>query len=164
MKAKDWLTADEARSRLEYDPETGKLTWKKLHNSLRIGEEARSIDVHGYVQVNVCGTLCKGHRLAWLIHYGKWPDHDIDHINGNRADNRLANLREVTNAINCQNKRKALPSSKTGILGVVKVGARFQANIQCNRRKHSLGTYDTAEEAQAVYVQAKRRMHEGCTL
>jgi hypothetical protein len=164
QRPKDWLTAEEARRRLAYDPETGKLTWKMLRNVSRIGEEAKSIDVGGYVQVNVAGTMVKGHRLAWLIHYGEWPSDHIDHINGIRNDNRIANLRVVPNAINCQNKRKPLPSSKTGVLGVVKVGNRYQANIHANRRKKYLGTFDTAEQAHQVYVEAKRSIHEGCTL
>lgn len=164
MRSKDWLTAEEARRRLNYDPETGKLTWKFLHNSLRIGEEAKSLDVSGYIQVNLCGTMVKGHRLAWLIHYGEWPTGDVDHLNGIRNDNRIANLRDVPNAINCQNKRSALPTSKTGLLGVVKRGNRYQANIHANRKKKFLGSFDTPEEAHAAYVQAKRSMHEGCTL
>lgn len=164
MKPKDWLTIEEARKRLAYDPETGKLTWKMLRNTLRVGEEAKSLDVAGYVQVNIAGTVIKGHRLAWFLHYGAWPDGHIDHINGVRDDNRIANLRVVTNAINCQNKRKALPKSKTGILGVVKVGERYQANIHFNRKKRYLGTYSTADEAHQVYVLAKRQLHEGCTL
>lgn len=164
QRSKDWLTAEEARRRLAYDPETGKLTWKQLRNSKRIGEEARSLDVSGYVQVNIAGTMVKGHRLAWLIHFGVWPEGDIDHINGNRADNRIANLRAVTNAVNCQNKRKALPKSKTGVLGVVKVGERYQANIHVNRKKRYLGSYATPDEAHRVYVEAKRQLHEGCTL
>jgi hypothetical protein len=164
MRSKDWLTIDEARRRLAYDPDTGRLTWKACHDSTRIGTEAKSLDVAGYVQVNVAGTMLKGHRLAWFLHYGEWPDGHIDHINGIRNDNRIANLRVVTNAINCQNKRKALPKSKTGVLGVVKVGQRFQANIHHNRKKHYLGTYDTPEQAHAVYVEAKRQLHAGCTL
>jgi hypothetical protein len=159
-----WLTAEEAQRRLAYDPETGRLTWKVLRNSLRIGEEAKSLDVAGYVQVNVAGTVFKGHRLAWLIHYGEWPSDHIDHINGIRNDNRIANLRVVSGTINTQNKRKAMPSSKTGVLGVVKVGSRYQANIHRNKKKYYLGTYDTPEEAHGVYVLAKRYLHEGCTL
>lgn len=164
MRSKDWLTIEEARRRLAYDPATGRLTWKMCRDSNKIGNEAKSLDVAGYVQVNIAGTVVKGHRLAWYIHYGEWPDGHIDHINGIRNDNRIENLRVVTNAINCQNKRKALPKSKTGVLGVVKVGERYQANIHFNRKKRYLGTYATAEEAHAVYVDAKRRLHVGCTL
>jgi hypothetical protein len=164
MRSKDWLTIEEARKRLNYDPETGKLTWKFCRDSHKIGAEAKSLDVSGYVQVNIAGTVVKGHRLAWFIHYGEWPNGHIDHINGVRNDNRIANLRVVTNAINCQNKRRALPKSKTGVLGVVKVGDRYQANIHFNRKKRYLGTYSTPEEAHQVYVEAKRVLHEGCTL
>lgn len=164
MRSKDWLTIEEARKRLAYDPDTGKLTWKQLRNSFRVGEEARSLDVAGYVQVNIAGTVIKGHRLAWFLHYGEWPSDHIDHINGIRNDNRIANLRVVSGTLNTQNKRKAMPKSKTGVLGVVKVGGRYQANIHKNRKKHYLGTYSTAEEAHQVYVLAKRQLHEGCTL
>jgi hypothetical protein len=164
VRSKEWLTIEEARSRLAYDTETGRLTWKKCRDSNKIGTEAKSLDVSGYVQVNIAGTVVKGHRLAWYLHYGEWPDGHIDHINGIRNDNRIANLRVVTNAINCQNKRRAMPKSKTGVLGVVKVCGRYQANIHHNRKKHYLGTFDTAEEAHSVYVNAKRQLHEGCTL
>ena len=164
QRPKDWLTAEEARRRLAYDAETGRLTWKELRNSKRVGEEAKSLDVSGYVQVNIAGTMVKGHRLAWLIHYGEWPSDHIDHINGIRHDNRIVNLRAVSGTVNTQNKRKAMPSSKTGVLGVVKVGARYQANIHHKRKKHYLGTFDNPDEAHAVYVAAKRQLHEGCTL
>jgi hypothetical protein len=165
MPVNDWLTIEELRRKMDYDPDTGKLTWRELRNSKRIGEEAKSLDVGGYVQVSFgVGKIAKGHRLAWAHYNGEWPDGHIDHINGVRNDNRIANLRVVTNAINCQNKRKALPTSKTGILGVVKVGERYQANIHYDRKKRYLGTYSTPEEAHEVYIQAKRQLHEGCTL
>jgi hypothetical protein len=164
MKNRDWLTIDEARKRLAYNPETGSLTWKACRDSTKIGKEAKSLDVCGYVQVNIAGTVVKGHRLAWYIHNGQWPDGHIDHINGVRNDNRIENLRVVTNAINCQNKRKALPSSKTGFLGVVKVYKRYHANIHFNRKKRYIGSFGTPEEAHAAYVIAKRLLHEGCTL
>jgi hypothetical protein len=164
LRSKKWLTVEEARTRLEYDASTGKLIWKKCRDSNRIGMEAKSLDAAGYVQVNIAGTVVKGHRLAWLLHYGEWPAGDIDHINGVRNDNRIENLRVVSGAVNTQNKRKALPRSKTGVLGVVKVGQRYQANIHHDRKKRYLGTYDTPEQAHQVYVEAKRRLHQGCTL
>lgn len=89
---------------------------------------------------------------------------DLDHINGNRADNRIANLREVPNAVNCQNKRAPLPKNKTGFLGVTRDAHGFRAAVMLNRRQHHLGRFDTAEAAHAAYVEAKRRLHEGCTL
>lgn len=161
MRDKKWLTAEEARSRLAYEPETGRLIWKKCRNSLRIGTEAKSLDVAGYVQVNICGTLVKGHRLAWLIHYGEWPSGDIDHINGVRNDNRVANLRVVTNAINCQNKRAS--KNKLGLMGV-HFNKGYRAKIQVDKKQIHLGRFDTPEKAHAAYLEAKRRLHVGCTI
>ena len=169
MRSKDWLTVEEARSRLNYDPETGRLTWKKLRNTRRIGEEAKSLDVAGYVQVNISGTLVKGHRLAWLLHYGAWPDGDIDHINGVRNDNRISNLRCVSPKVNCQNQRVGSRPSVTGLIGVHLQGRgsankRYRAKIWVDGRQIHLGGYATPEEAHAAYVLAKRKYHEGCTL
>ena len=169
MRPKDWLTAEEARSRLNYDSETGILTWKKLRNKRRIGEEAKSLDVAGYVQVNISGTLVKGHRLAWLLHYGYWPDGDIDHINGVRNDNRISNLRCVSPKVNCQNQRVGSRPSVTGLIGVHlqdrgRPNKRYRAKIYVDGRQIHLGGYATPEEAHAAYVLAKRKHHEGCTL
>lgn len=169
MRPKDWLTAEEARSRLNYDSETGILTWKKLRNKRRIGEEAKSLDVAGYVQVNISGTLVKGHRLAWLLHYGDWPDGDIDHINGVRNDNRISNLRCVSPKVNCQNQRVGSRPSVTGLIGVHlqdrgRPNKRYRAKIYVDGRQIHLGGYATPEEAHAAYVLAKRKHHEGCTL
>ncbi|HMW19238.1 MAG TPA: HNH endonuclease signature motif containing protein [Accumulibacter sp.] len=169
MRSKDWLTVEEARSRLNYDPATGRLTWKKLRNTLRIGEEAKSLDVAGYVQVNISGTMVKGHRLAWLLHYGDWPDGDIDHINGVRNDNRISNLRCVSPKVNCQNQRVGSRPSVTGLIGVHlqdrgRPNKRYRAKIYVDGRQIHLGGYATPEEAHAAYVLAKRKHHEGCTL
>ena len=158
------MTAENARARLKYDASSGYMTWTTHKRRTMLGTQAKSLDAAGYVQVCIKGKQFKGHRLAWLIYHGEWPAGDIDHINGIRTDNRIENLRVVTNAINCQNKRKALPSSKTGILGVVKVGERFHSSIYTNRKKTFLGSFDSAEQAHAAYIAAKRQLHVGCTL
>jgi hypothetical protein len=169
MRSKDWLSYEEASSRLDYNPETGALTWKKLRNSMRIGQEAKSLDVGGYVQVNIAGTVVKGHRLAWLLHYGEWPSGHIDHINGVRNDNRIANLRNVTNKINCQNQRIGVRRNVTGLIGVhvsprALPDKRYRAKLWVDGKQIHLGGYPTPEEAHAAYVAAKREHHEGCTL
>lgn len=162
------ITAEFVRERLKYDPETGVFTWLRLRNSKRVGEEAKSLDVSGYVQINICGTVCKGHRLAWLYVHGEWPDGHIDHINGIRNDNRIANLRCVSGAVNTQNKRLGSCKNKTGYLGV-HIGRgdpakAYRAKIVINKRQIHLGGYATPEEAHQAYVAAKRKYHEGCTI
>lgn len=166
---KSWMTADAVRERLAYDPLTGALTWKKCRDSGRIGKETKSLDAAGYVQVNLRGTICKGHRLAWLIYYGELPDQPIDHINGVRNDNRISNLRCVTGTVNTQNKRLGSCLNKTGFLGVhfaprCSPDKRYRAKIISDGRQVHLGGYPTPEEAHAAYVAAKRELHEGCTI
>jgi hypothetical protein len=162
------ITADFVRERLNYSPDTGVFTWKRLRNSHRIGEEAKSLDVSGYVQINICGTVCKGHRLAWLCYYGEWPDGHIDHINGVRTDNRIENLRCVSGTVNTQNKRLGSCKNKTGFLGVHMSRGDpqkcFRAKIMVGGKQIHLGGYPTPEEAHKAYVIAKRKYHEGCTI
>jgi hypothetical protein len=85
-------TPQELAEKLDYNPDTGELTWKRLRDSTRIGQKAKALDVAGYIQVNISGNVYKGHRVAWAIHYGRWPVGMIDHINGQRSDNRIENL------------------------------------------------------------------------
>lgn len=163
-------SVDELREKLNYDPDTGILTWKKLRNSSRVGQVAKSLDVAGYVQISF-GTGCvhKGHRVAWAIYHGEWPTGPIDHINGCRSDNRIANLREVDHRTNCQNVRiGSMINNSTGVLGVWKVKTStlrpYRAKIMSGGKQYHLGGYATVEEAHAAYVEAKRKLHAGCTL
>jgi hypothetical protein len=162
-------SVEELRSKLAFDPDTGDLTWKKLHNSLRVGRQAKALDVAGYVQVNFGhGCVHKGHRIAWAIHYGAWPVGPIDHINGIRNDNRIANLREVDHRTNCQNVRiGSMVNKSTGILGVHLGGCKrlpYRAKIMSGGKQIHLGKFATPEEAHAAYVAAKRILHAGNTL
>lgn len=158
------VTIEELRERLDFCPSTGLISWKKSRYRNRIGQVTNSLDSRGYVQIKVCGRVIKGHRLAWALHYGEWPNQDIDHINGVRHDNRIENLREVSNALNCQNKRAPLPGNKTGFLGVTYQAGAYRATVTLNRKQHHLGRFATAEAAHAAYLAGKRKLHEGCSL
>lgn len=162
-------TIEELRDRLSYNPETGALVWRKARSARRVGSEAKSLDVAGYIQVSFGGNcIHKGHRIAWAIHHGKWPSGPIDHINGARSDNRIKNLREVDHQVNCQNVRLgSMVNQSTGFLGVYKADPskeRYRAKIQFNGVQHHIGTFGSAEEAHAAYVEAKRKLHVGCTI
>lgn len=153
--------------KLDYDGDTGLISWKNPRSKLKVGVVVNGTDVSGYIQVNVGnGLVLKGHRIAWLFAYGEWPNGHIDHINGVRNDNRIQNLRVVTNAINCQNKRKPLPSNKSGFLGVSwhKQANKWLARCQLNRKGYSAGYFDDPEEAHRAYVLLKRKLHDGCTI
>jgi hypothetical protein len=157
------LTAERLREVLTYDPVSGAF---QRRNSRRIRPLAGTINTPGYSVIKIDKKLYAAHRLAWLYVHGVWPSGLIDHINGIRTDNRIANLRDGSDGLNQQNMRKAQVNSKSGLLGAHadKRTGRWQANIMANRRAHRLGTFATAEEAHAAYLEAKRRLHKGCTI
>jgi hypothetical protein len=164
-------TPDQIKEKLDYNPETGDLVWKKLRNSKRIGQKAACLDLGGYVQINISGYVYKGHRIAWAIYYGRWPNGMIDHINGNRNDNRIQNLRECDHQTNCQNMRIGSCKNASGYLGVhisphYPEGhpKRYRAKIQFNGKQIHLGGYATPELAHQAYVEEKRRLHKGCAI
>ncbi|MFY7913560.1 MAG: HNH endonuclease [Rubrivivax sp.] len=104
------------------------------------------------------------HHIAWAIHHGTWPTFEIDHINGNRSDNRILNLRELPDNQNSQNLRHAKKNSHLGVLGVSQLGNRYVARITVDRQQQYLGLFATSAEAHQAYVAAKRIHHPGNTL
>lgn len=141
-----------ARAQLTYDPLTGEVRRKK-----RPGRVAGALNGAGHRQVRLNGVLYAAHRLGWLLHYGKWPDGVLDHINHKRDDNRLANLRDCTMAENAKNlvRYKSNTSGRTGVFQVRRSG-KFIAYIYVNHQRISLGTFLTFEEAAAVRAAAER--------
>lgn len=157
---KPTLTLERLRALLCYDPDTG-LFWNKVNrNRCAIaGEVAGHTEKNGYVMVKIDRKAHLAHRLAWFYMHGSWPSHQIDHINGNRADNRIANLRNVTACGNQQNVRRAQKNNRIGLLGVSRNGANYAANIEAHGKRHYLGTFPTVEEAGAAYKTAKAKLH-----
>lgn len=149
-----------------FDADTGWLMRKiTTGNRSMAGSRAGTFDASvGYRRVRVDGRICMEHAVIHAMHTGAWPSGLIDHRNTQRTDNMPSNLRDVTRRINQQNLRRARVDSKTGVLGVIQVGERFAAHIRIDGRQTRIGTFDTAEQAGAAYVEAKRLNHEGCTL
>ena len=161
------LSQETLKSELHYDPATGLFTRARAASTFRkVGEVAGGADRNGHIRISIGNRLYSAHRLAWLYVYGIHPSGAIDHINGNRSDNRIANLRDVTLSVNQQNQRAAQKHNSTGLLGVTfnKARGRFQAQIGLGKDRRYLGLFDTAEAAHAAYVTAKRALHEGCTI
>ena len=160
---------DNLKQSLEYNPETGKFHWKAVRSRrIKIGDIAGTVDSStGYHRIAFEGKKYKSHRLAWLFTYGKWPEGVIDHVDGNKLNNRIENLRDVDQSVNMQNQRKVQVSNKTSChLGVSFYEARgkFIAQIQLGGKQKHLGYFLTQEEASAAYLAAKRELHEGCTI
>ncbi len=159
------ISADRLRELLSYDRDTGVFEWIRPTNArIKAGAQPACTDTGGYVVIRIDGELHRAHRLAWLYVHGSFPSGPIDHRNGDRADNRIANIRAASGEVNAQNRRVARNDNKLGILGVCKSRGKFLATITAFGRRHHLGYFPTAELASASYLSAKRRLHEGCTI
>lgn len=153
------ITQDRLRELLNYDPETGLFTWKAItSNRVRIGQVAGTALFNGYIQIKLDGAFYKAHRLAWLYVYGVWPADDLDHLNRDRKDNRIANLREATRSQNTANKG-ARVGSVTGLKGVRfhRTRAKYQSRITVNYKEIHLGYFDNAEAAHEAYRVASEK-------
>lgn len=154
------LTADRLREVLSYDPDTGNFRWRVNTRTRAAGATAGHLAVDGYIHVSIDTRLYKAHRLAWLYVHGVWPVDQLDHINGARAENQIANLREATCAENLQNR----PRQRNNTSGWVGVSWRpkerkWQASITVNKVFRYLGCFDSASEAGAAYLEAKAQLH-----
>jgi hypothetical protein len=148
------ITFEEANALLNYNPKTGMFTWKIDRGSThKAGEITGSIRVGGYSKIAINKKSYCAHRLAWLLHYKEPPKHQIDHIDRDRLNNKISNLRDVTSSIN--NRNKALTSrNTTGYIGVRKKGNSYEAGITLNHRTIYLGSFPTAAEASMAYLSA----------
>jgi hypothetical protein len=149
------------RKKVNYDPETGVMTLRASGKGFVTGRVVGTKHKKGYIRYMFNGRRFGVHQLAWLHHYGKWPKYEIDHINGNKEDNRIKNLRDVPRHINMQNRPNPLPSNKLGVVGVKAKNKRYQAQIRVNGKMKHLGMFDTIEQASNAYKQAKAKFHEG---
>lgn len=152
------LTTEYFRSVLHYDPATGVFTWKvRTSSRVKVGDVAGCPDGHGYLCIMVGSRLYRAHRLAWLYVYGNWPEDQIDHINRNRSDNRISNLRGVTNKQNLQNASK-YSHNTSGHAGVswYKRISKWQAKITHNQKDVHLGYFSVLEEAIAARKAAEK--------
>ena len=165
--AKTDLTAQRLRELLHYDPETGVFTWRvQLSMRAPVGRAAGVIQRIGYRIIGIEGTRHYAHRLAWLHVNGQWPKHHVDHMNGVKSDNRIANLRDVSRSVNLQNMRAAPIQNKTRLIGATWDKSRnaWSAQIRILGKNKALGRFPTAQEAHEAYITAKRQFHEGCTI
>ena len=155
---------------LSYNPETGVLTWRPRSrgnfnsdnefgrwNTRYANKPAGGFDGHKYVQVRVNGKKELAHRVAWFLSYGEWPAEHIDHVNGNRSDNRLSNLRVVSCAENAKN-RSLTTQNSSGVVGVAWNNAKsvWQSQITVGGKQIHLGSFADFQSA----VVARRNAEE----
>lgn len=146
------ITQTELRALLHFDPENGYFTHLTVpNNRIKLGDRAGHLDkALGYYVIGLKRKVYQAHRLAWLYCHGSFPDGFIDHINRERSDNRLANLRVATRSQNGMNQT-IHRDNRTGFKGVYKALGRFGAQIKCDGRVRHLGYFSTAAEASSAY-------------
>ncbi|WP_313349378.1 HNH endonuclease [Paracoccus sp. (in: a-proteobacteria)] len=166
---------------LRYDPETGQLFWRergpewfsdgagrytanraaRIWNTKYAGKPALyGVDSgHGYRKGSIVGSNVYAHRAIWAMQTGTWPSEDIDHINGDRSDNRWVNLRSVSRRVNAKNARRR-STNTSGMMGVEQYGAhgRWRARIMVDGRTHHIGCFDSYEAACSARLSAEAAM------
>lgn len=150
------ITAERLHEVAIYDPVTGIFRWKiRLTNRVKIGDIAGSVTSKGYFRIRVDGHLYLAHRLAWLYMTGEWPEHEVDHDNLTKADNRWENLRAATRPQNMANTTLRTDNT-SGFKGVWwhKQNKRWIAEIRTKGGRYHLGCFDNAEAAHAAYAAA----------
>lgn len=147
---KNDITQERLKLLLSYDKDTGVFYWNvsAANNSIKIGSVAGSLTKNGYIGIGIEKQQYYAHRLAWLYVHGVLPNDQIDHINRDRADNRIVNLRSVSNQANAQNQglRKGSLSGYRGV-NWYKRGGKWQARIHHNNKTMHVGYYDNLQDA-----------------
>lgn len=159
MMPSEPIPIDECRKLFRYDPETGQIHRLTVHGRFPAGTECGT-HKKDYLYVQYGKKVILFHRLAWALHYGEWPKLTIDHINLDRFDNRIANLRQATVAQNIRN-RPMQKNNKTGFKGVCrhKKSGKYSAKIVYEAVRYHLGQFDTAEAAFAAYMNKAAELH-----
>jgi hypothetical protein len=152
------LTQERLKELLDYDPETGVFTWRKRKGGARAGKKAGCVCHYGYIVIRIDDRLYRAARLAWFYTFGHWPHGVVDHIDSNRKNDRLENLRVTSQRNNTRNTRMH-KDNKCGYKGVFQGRAkgRYYAQICVNGKRRHLGTFDCPREAHAAYVEAARK-------
>jgi HNH endonuclease/AP2 domain len=142
---------------LSYDPSSGVLTWiqsPQQYGNNAVGKQAGTVKKNGYIRIQFKGRVYAAHRIAWMLVHGQDPGElQLDHINGNRSDNRLSNLRLVDNQVNAFNRAAAKGVS------FHKATSKWEARIGINGQRRHLGLYESFDDARQAYLAAKQKYH-----
>lgn len=166
QQVSDVISANDLRTLVSYNPTSGRFLWLERDvkwfvderqcrswNSRWAGKEAFPYaDNHGYFGSSICGRRYKAHRVAWAVHYGEWPSDHIDHINGDRSDNRIENLRLASAAENQWNRSKSDgKSSKYKGVSFDSWTGKWVVRIRVNGKSLNGGRFSNQKDAAMRY-------------
>lgn len=143
-----------------YEPDTGNLIRIQSRPGVTVGDIAGCVDDQGYVKVYIDRRAYLVHRIVWILVHGEWPSGEIDHINGNKADNRIANLRVCSRHEN-QRNTKMRKDNSSGVKGVVwdkRINAWF-AQVALNGKTFYGGSFKDLEDAKRAAIELRNRLH-----
>ena len=166
MKQNDEFLLSYMKEHFAYQQDGFFVLVKKQYAGSKLDEKVGWLQPNGYWRISIKRKFYQAHGLVWLFHKGEMPKYEVDHINGNKADNRIENLRDISHKHNTQNVRLPRSKNKTGFLGVTKSIKKglFSATIQVDGKTKILGHYSNPLDAHAKYVEAKFQHHEGFVL
>lgn len=151
------ISIDTLRDSFICDAEKGLLVWREGRGRSRSGKAAGHKN-EGYVEVRINHKYLRAHNIIFAMHYGRWPENILDHINHDKSDNRICNLREATQAENVRNRQKT--KDRDGYKGVCKsLSNTWQARIRSDKKFIHLGMFKTAIEAALAYDLAAKKFH-----
>ncbi len=158
IRRKHKLTFNRANEVFIYNPKTGLIRWKvDIGFRIKCGQEAGGIHTKGYRVITIDGVEYKAHHIAWLLHYGMFPIHGIDHKDGDGLNNRIKNLRDVPQSVNGKNQRLK-KNNKSGVSGVFWSADRkmWRVSIGHGRRKINLGQFSSFSKAISIRKMAEK--------
>jgi hypothetical protein len=147
------MTTEQLKLLLRYEPDTGLFFWLSNKGTAKAGDVAGATASNGYTNICIDRRIYKAHRLAWLYVYGAPPSNQVDHINGVKNDNRIANLRQATNFENSQNH------TSFGV-HLHKEKNKWQARIRVRDKRLHLGYFESKQDAVSAYLKAKEIHHQ----
>lgn len=154
------ITQEILKELLIYDKNSGAFVWKKKRRGVPVGKKLGCDNGFGYLRITVLGRSYYAHRLAWMYEHGVWPS-TVDHINGIKSDNRIANLRSCSQLENNQNTHGPQRNSNSKVLGVSwhKKAKKWQAYICTYKERKYLGLFSNIDDANKAYKAEKEKLN-----
>lgn len=150
------MDINKLRAKVTYDTSTGNIT-DNITGKVLGGNTA-----NGYKSIGLFGKRYLQHRIAWLLVTGSWPEHQIDHINGDRSDNRWVNLRQCTNALNNQNFKKLRCTNTSGHRNVFAHKGAWMVQLKLDGKAVYIGRFADKDEAIKEAARARKEMMPFC--